>query len=322
LVYASTDRKVAEDYARQVASRAKSEPAVVAAKPEWSAAVPDEDVIADIVSTQKSSDSPLNAKVFRAYARTLGFKSPAEAEGFLATQEGKVYMAERSDSQAAQDMKDTVRALLPDLTADELRRLTSVTVAFSKPLKVLGTDGAAGAAMAKFGAGAKRLIILRGISGTGKSTVARALEREHDVKALSSDDFFMKGGRYEHNREMLPEAHRWNQARAEKAMTRGDPVVIVDNTNTQAWEMKPYVLAARRHGYSVEFREPDWSPSLKDERGRWNVDFIEQMQKSKERADIGKNVPRDILERMRDVYQYGVTEEDVLKSQMPEGIGE
>lgn len=163
----------------------------------------------------------------------------------------------------------------------------------------------------------KKLIIMRGISGAGKSTLATKLEKEHGTKALSSDGYFMRGGKYVFDKETVPTAHRWNHGRAEEAMRRGDPVVIVDNTNTQAWEMKPYVLTARKHGYSVEFREPDWSPKLKDEHGRWNVDFIEEMQKSKERTDIGKRVPRDRLEQMRDVYQYGVTEKDVLESKMP-----
>jgi aryl-alcohol dehydrogenase-like predicted oxidoreductase/predicted kinase len=164
----------------------------------------------------------------------------------------------------------------------------------------------------------KRLIILRGISGTGKSTLARDLEREHKTKALGSDDFFMKGGKYIYDMAKLSEAHSWNQQRVRETMKRGDPVVIVDNTNTQAWEMKPYVQAAKEFGYSVEFKEPGWSPKLKDEQGKWNVDFIEKLQRNKDRSNIGKTIPREVLERMRDRYQYGVTEEDVLKSQMPE----
>lgn len=167
----------------------------------------------------------------------------------------------------------------------------------------------------------KRLIILRGIIGTGKSTLAKQLEKEHNTKALGSDDFFMKGGKYVFDISKLHEAHAWNQKRVGEAMERGDPVVIVDNTNTQAWEMKPYVELAYKHGYKVDLREPDWSPKLKDERGRWNVPFIQEMQRSKERSDIGKVIPQHVLEKMRDRYQYGVTEEDILWSESPPGVG-
>jgi len=162
----------------------------------------------------------------------------------------------------------------------------------------------------------KKLIIMRGISGAGKSTLAKKLETEYGAKAFSSDDFFIKGGRYVFEPAKIAEAHTWNHNRVREAMRRGDPAVIVDSTNTQAWEMKPYVEAAREHGYKVEFKEPDWSPELRDEGGRWNVDFIEQLQKGKDRTP-GKFIPREVLERMRDRYQYGVTEEDILNSEKP-----
>ena len=127
----------------------------------------------------------------------------------------------------------------------------------------------------------KKVIILQGISGAGKSTLARELERKYNVKALGSDDFFMKDGKYIFEPDRLQEAHTWNRDRVEEAMKRGDRVVIVDNTNTQAWEMKPYVKLAYTYGYDTEIKEPNWSPNLKDEQGRWNVPFIKKLQKSK-----------------------------------------
>jgi hypothetical protein len=36
-------------------------------------------------------------------------------------------------------------------------------------------------------------------------------------------------------------------------MRRGEPVVIIDNTNTQAWEMRPYVLDVRLRVRCFEF---------------------------------------------------------------------
>lgn len=172
----------------------------------------------------------------------------------------------------------------------------------------------------KKAASEKKLIILRGVSGAGKSRLAKQLEKQYGVKALASDDYFMKDGKYVHTMEGIPKAHAWNKERAEKAMVDGEPVVIVDSTNTRAWMMKPYVESAHRHGYKVEIQEPDWSPDLRDDKGHWNVDFLEKMQESKERTDTGKKVPRDRLELMRDNYEYGVTEQDILRSKLPKGV--
>jgi len=163
----------------------------------------------------------------------------------------------------------------------------------------------------------KKLILLRGVSGAGKSTLAKQLENQYGAKTLSSDDYFMVGGRYVHSVDKIPAAHAWNKDRAEQAMANGEPVVIVDSVNSRAWNMKPYVEIARRYGYSVEILEPNWSPELRDERGHWNVDFLDKMQESKERTDTGKRVPRDRLQLMSDHYEYDVTEDDIMRSEGP-----
>jgi len=162
----------------------------------------------------------------------------------------------------------------------------------------------------------KTLVMLRGISGTGKSALARKMEKKYGVKALSTDDFFMEDGEYNFNPKKLGEAHSWNFDRAKKAIAEGKPVII-DNTNAQAWEMKPYVEEALKHGYNVEFVEPNWSAELKDDQGKWNVDFIEKLQYNPDRASIGKSLPREILERMRDRYEHDVDVPKVLKSKRP-----
>ena len=45
--------------------------------------------------------------------------------------------------------------------------------------------------------------------------------------------------------------------------------------------------------------------------------FIKKLQKSKERSDIGKVIPDNVLEKMRDRYEYDVNEDDILWSQPP-----
>ncbi|XP_036027808.1 NEDD4-binding protein 2-like 1 isoform X2 [Onychomys torridus] len=105
----------------------------------------------------------------------------------------------------------------------------------------------------------KHLYLLRGLPGSGKTTLARQLQRDFPRALIfSTDDFFFReDGAYEFNPDFLEEAHEWNQKRARKAMQNGISPIIIDNTNLHAWEMKPYAVMALENNYEVIFREPD-----------------------------------------------------------------
>lgn len=91
----------------------------------------------------------------------------------------------------------------------------------------------------------KILIIMRGVPGTGKSYLARQLRGNGVV--LSTDDFFINyQGQYVFDRYRLPEAHEWNQKRADQKVRAGTNPVVIDNTNLEVWEMQPYVMMALR----------------------------------------------------------------------------
>jgi predicted kinase len=100
----------------------------------------------------------------------------------------------------------------------------------------------------------KKLTIMRGLPGSGKSTLAKTLANGAPI--FSTDDLFMVDGEYVFQPSMLAVNHTANQRRAEDALRAGTPHVVVDNTNTQAWEAREYVRLAVAHGYTVEFVEP------------------------------------------------------------------
>ena len=99
----------------------------------------------------------------------------------------------------------------------------------------------------------RNLILLRGVSGAGKSTVA---ELFIDSDILSTDDFFMKDGKYQFDANSLVENHMKCTAEADRIMnlaTTEDAVhtLVIHNTFTKQWEMTPYLILAEKYGYTV-----------------------------------------------------------------------
>lgn len=139
-------------------------------------------------------------------------------------------------------------------------------------------------------AGKKIMVIVRGLPGSGKSTLARAIK--FDGVVLSTDDYFTKGDMYEYDPDKLTEAHQWNRERAKEAIKMGTSPIVIDNTNTQKWEFKPYVSMALNNSYYVEIMEPD-TP--------WKF-------KPKELAKRTiHGVPEDQIERMLSRYEKNLT---------------
>jgi len=148
-----------------------------------------------------------------------------------------------------------------------------------------------------------KLILMRGVSGSGKSTLARELASRHEGSViLSTDDYFMVEGQYVFDPKMIGLNHSRNQERAREKMQEKTPCVIIDNTNTQAWEMKPYVLAAIEYGYHVEIHEPEM------------VSIEEIMRRQAQREDSNKSLPREIVERMLARYEKNLGIQDILDS--------
>lgn len=95
---------------------------------------------------------------------------------------------------------------------------------------------------------AKRVHIMRGLPGSGKSTFAQKTKAELEklgwaVGIASADDFFSKTGKYTFVANKISDAHRECFTNFLDHMLACD-VVIVDNTNTQVWEFINYVKVA------------------------------------------------------------------------------
>lgn len=95
-----------------------------------------------------------------------------------------------------------------------------------------------------------KIEIMRGCSGSGKSTYVRT----HFPNALvcSADQFFMKDGHYNFDIKHLSDAHKDCLKRFMEAVIDNVEHIVVDNTNTQAWELAPYVQCGAAFRYEVE----------------------------------------------------------------------
>ena len=94
----------------------------------------------------------------------------------------------------------------------------------------------------------KTLYIVRGLPGSGKSSLAKKVTES----VYSADDFFTnKKGEYNFNAKLLGKAHEWCWGKVRDAMFIGANAVAVANTFTQAWEAEKYYQIAEEYGYSV-----------------------------------------------------------------------
>ncbi len=117
----------------------------------------------------------------------------------------------------------------------------------------------------------KYFVIMRGVSGSGKSTYAKKLQAMvwkfsqpprktsfmwmNLCAIISADNYFIHpDGEYHFNGRLLGAAHAWCFSEAKRLMEIGVQVLILDNTNTQRWEYEKYIEAAKLFNYKVKER--------------------------------------------------------------------
>jgi len=94
-----------------------------------------------------------------------------------------------------------------------------------------------------------KLILIRGLPGSGKSTFAKFLEcplRHH----YEADMWFERFNQGKFDATKLKQAHKWCKDLTEHNLSLGFDV-IVSNTFTQKWEMEDYFEIAKKQKAEV-----------------------------------------------------------------------
>ena len=126
------------------------------------------------------------------------------------------------------------------------------------------------------------LVLIRGLPGSGKSTMARAMT---GFVHLEADMHMMINGVYQYDASKVADSHTQCKVQVREALAAGHSVVV-SNTFSRAFEMGDYLAIARGLGVSVRVIEAT---------GRWKnlhgvpEDRIEQMRRRWENVALNSS---------------------------------
>jgi len=105
----------------------------------------------------------------------------------------------------------------------------------------------------------RNLTIVYGLSGSGKSTMARKLSKERKAPLLELDTYFEIDGEYYFDAHSLDDAKKWLTFRVEQLVTsRVDEIIVCDVFCDEA-HLKEIMSLGERFGYNISLVTPTTS---------------------------------------------------------------
>lgn len=127
------------------------------------------------------------------------------------------------------------------------------------------------------------LILIRGLPGSGKTTLANLISDNGKHQVFSIDQYFTDSdGNYSFDYSKNYLAYKHCEENTEKAIEAGNKIVIVDHTFTLDWEMEPYFKMAKKYNCLLHV------VTVENYHGGENVHAIssEQIQKMAEKYKV------------------------------------
>lgn len=102
----------------------------------------------------------------------------------------------------------------------------------------------------------KTMYIIRGIPGSGKTTLAEMISKSTNAVICEADNYFMEDVDdgtlvYNFKAHELNQAHAWCKKLCENVMKLQQDV-IVSNTSAKEKFMRPYIDLAKEYGYNIQ----------------------------------------------------------------------
>ena len=134
----------------------------------------------------------------------------------------------------------------------------------------------------------KHFFQIRGIPGSGKTTVAKVIKSLSPVSVfeVATDQFWDEDEEFDPER--AEEAHEWCREQVEKATRKAIRVVIVHNTAAEYWEMENYQQIAEDSGYvyhRIIVEDHHGCGSTKDEVDEKIRDYMERKFQTRIKTD-------------------------------------
>jgi predicted kinase len=121
------------------------------------------------------------------------------------------------------------------------------------------------------------IILLRGLPGSGKSSLAKLLSEDGKYPVTAIDNYFTDPvtGHYNFDPYKNHLAYKQCEDQTEEYLKKNVPKIFVDNTFTIEWEMENYFRLAAKYGYRV------YVITVENRHGSKNIHNISDEQLSK-----------------------------------------